>query len=58
MSACLLSYARTSHPVADEAASPQSDAGRFRNVRERPASSSSTMTRRGIRPYTHSRLGP
>ena len=37
MSGCLLSYARTSHPVADEAASPQSDAGRFRNVRERPA---------------------
>ncbi len=37
MSACLLSYARTSHPVADYAASPQSDAGRFRNVRERPA---------------------
>lgn len=36
MSACLLSYACTRYPVADYAASPQSDDGRFHNVRERP----------------------
>lgn len=37
MSACLLSAARTSRPLADYPESPQSADGRFRNVAPRPA---------------------
>lgn len=36
MSACLLSYFRTTRPIADYATSPQAEAGRFRNPVPRP----------------------
>ena len=36
MSACTLSFVRTSQPVADYAASPQAGEGRFRNPQRRP----------------------
>jgi len=37
VSACTLSFVRTSQPLADHAASPQSVDGRFRNATPRPA---------------------
>jgi L-ascorbate metabolism protein UlaG (beta-lactamase superfamily) len=37
VSACLLSFVRTNHALADYAASPQSTEGRFRNALPRPA---------------------
>ena len=36
VSACTLSFVRTSQPVADHVASPQSAEGRFRNPQPRP----------------------